>query len=576
MATPSLGVPGALVDNIIRGLAAFVATRAQQEALVAVYDSLQGEVCSVPDRAFWVSNLCALQLKDVLGAGAAFAGVVRAALLEDLKSLPQRIVDLAGWVHVDAELPDSLLTNPLFRRLAAYDVGRGIVTLRLVASDAEMRELRKLFVAAKSKTVFDALESKGSLAANELMIPRELIRIARGVLSGRDVLLALAHLSTAEVCRGQDPICDVVERVLNDVGRVARQAAMGLEEARKLFPDQWPGLDDPRARGIVVATLESLKILPLEDVRIVVDRIAQLDRTLRRLRSAKKRDIADTVDTVVAAIDVMGVSLEVVARIVGSNDDVDANAIARLTDLSDNVRSVRAITEAIAARDYGPLLIEAQSLVRLISRAGRVSVEIPDTVQRFIVLGTSLGSAESADEVKSILESTAASVGGWRLKRRSGVVVSLTAFPGLALGVEDLALEGAKNDSSFAGYLFAPVGLDIAFCGSRAFGPGVFLSAIDVGQLLSVPLDGEELETPAEDGSAAEGMVEREETIRFVQVFSPGIFVRFGIADLPLVVGGGVSYLPRLRKVTTDDDGFDVNALRVIGFVAVDVTILPF
>jgi hypothetical protein len=65
--------------------------------------------------------------------------------------------------------------------------------------------------------------------------------------------------------------------------------------------------------------------------------------------------------------------------------------------------------------------------------------------------------------------------------------------------------------------------------------------------------------------------------IGLAQVFSPGAFLTVGIFRLPIVLGGGVSMSPELRRIT-DTGGNDRNAtaLRIMGFIAFDVTLYQF
>ena len=56
------------------------------------------------------------------------------------------------------------------------------------------------------------------------------------------------------------------------------------------------------------------------------------------------------------------------------------------------------------------------------------------------------------------------------------------------------------------------------------------------------------------------------------QVIAPGLYWRISVGG-PLVVGAGGTIIPDLRK---DDAGNRHTAFRVVGFIGLDVTILPF
>ena len=107
--------------------------------------------------------------------------------------------------------------------------------------------------------------------------------------------------------------------------------------------------------------------------------------------------------------------------------------------------------------------------------------------------------------------------------------------------------------------------------------PGLFLSVIDVGALMSYAYDTPQT-TGANDKSVRAGQTT---PIGFAQIFSPGAFLRLGIGKTPLVIGGGVSFLPRGRSITATDNAMTTtteerSAVRWSFFLAVDVTILPF
>jgi hypothetical protein len=224
--------------------------------------------------------------------------------------------------------------------------------------------------------------------------------------------------------------------------------------------------------------------------------------------------------------------------------------------------ALAAAEEVAVALLEGPRFDQAVlSVVLLVRRT--LPEALPGPALQVLTFGTNLASAQDADSVQSVLESTVASAGAWRLKRRPGVHVSVTALPGVAGGFERAIL--SQGEGAPAVYLFAPVGVELSLLGSEGFGLGLFASVVDVGQLLSLPLD------PKTDAER----LERAE-VRVEQVFSPGLYLKVGLGDTPLVVGGGASLAPGLRDVVAGAPVEGATVVRGVAFVAVDVTLYPF
>ena len=114
--------------------------------------------------------------------------------------------------------------------------------------------------------------------------------------------------------------------------------------------------------------------------------------------------------------------------------------------------------------------------------------------------------------------------------------------------------------------LFAPFGLDWTPTPGRI---GFFLSVLDFGNYLSSRSSGEH-----SDGN--DGTVEKNTDDSLSNALSPGLYVRVGLGDSPLVAGFGVSYGSELRKGTMEtgeQTRFDTKRYSI--FIAVDVTLFP-
>lgn len=132
----------------------------------------------------------------------------------------------------------------------------------------------------------------------------------------------------------------------------------------------------------------------------------------------------------------------------------------------------------------------------------------------------------------------------------------------------DQALGKSKGSGFIGG--FAPVGLQASIPVSRKVYVEGMLSVIDLGALTTQRFKAEVSDNKDTTTTT---------NVTFGQVFSPGAYVMFGLGGSPLVIGGGVSWAPSLRKVSAPEMGGTVSeelsTLRVGGFLAMDVTILP-
>ncbi|MCE9574818.1 MAG: hypothetical protein K8W52_16835 [Deltaproteobacteria bacterium] len=213
-----------------------------------------------------------------------------------------------------------------------------------------------------------------------------------------------------------------------------------------------------------------------------------------------------------------------------------------------------ALVSAGYHRDLPGFMTELYGL----ARAMGLPDPLPERIRDKVALVTALAGAHSAAEVKIALEKYAAPVGGYRVKHETGHHFTVAALVGLSGGYE----VGVGAGSSNAGHLslFAPVGVDLTggHVGSTIRGLGLFASIVDVGAVASVRLksdDPSKLPDPT-----------------WAQVLSPGLFLRMGFANIPFVVGGGVSYAPYARE---DANGDRHGTWRVSLALSVDITLMP-
>jgi hypothetical protein len=197
---------------------------------------------------------------------------------------------------------------------------------------------------------------------------------------------------------------------------------------------------------------------------------------------------------------------------------------------------------------------------------------VPAPLVTTISLASDLGAAQTSQDVQTALQTAAAPLGSWRDKHKH-FSVTVNGYVGGAVGYEQ-PLKGTSPDlpGGAAAGAFAPVGIDVA-------GPvgdwclGVFVSALDVGQLLTSPVSAS---TGQQNGVQTPKTAVAGGDVNIVQVLSPGGYLHTSLGNSPITVGGGVSAAPLLRYYE-DAAGTKspFSMLRVNGFLAVDLNLIP-
>jgi hypothetical protein len=201
-----------------------------------------------------------------------------------------------------------------------------------------------------------------------------------------------------------------------------------------------------------------------------------------------------------------------------------------------------------------------------------VSVPVPDGVVRVLSLGTELATAGDAEEAARAIDHFAAPVGSWRVKEQQDVTVALTGFLGVWGGAEYAFASSRTTDSGGGAFgILGLVGVDVTWAINRSWSFGFFVNLLDVGAFVTASAS--DPEATEQDESGLE--------ISPLQFVAPGAFLRFGLPDVPIVLGAGLTMLPWGRNVVWEDDSGDaqselVPVLRAQVFAAVDVTIWPF
>lgn len=174
--------------------------------------------------------------------------------------------------------------------------------------------------------------------------------------------------------------------------------------------------------------------------------------------------------------------------------------------------------------------------------------------------------ARSAQEVAAAIELFALPPGSSRIKKQSGVSVSLNSYGGLAYGWEhdmndvvDQAIED-KNVLSPS----APIGVDLNFGLGNAGSISVYGQLIDVGAIFAYRFSNETESIPE---------------LKFQNIVAPGGYLIYGFGNnVPVSLGVGAQLGPNLRKIedSTNLTVKTTNAWRFGFILSVDIPITHF
>ena len=212
---------------------------------------------------------------------------------------------------------------------------------------------------------------------------------------------------------------------------------------------------------------------------------------------------------------------------------------------------------------------ESLKLVASFLKDGKAPPPLISTV----TLSADLANAEDSKDVQAALDVAAAPIGSWKDKHRR-TTISLTGFVGGSFAYESVvATKSPAIKDGFGAGAFAAVGADFATNYLTNWSWGLFLSAFDVGQLLTTPVaPGKGEDTP--NAPAREAKPNGE--IRLAQVLSPGAYLHTSLGDSPFTLGAGVALAPQLRTYGTDaGDKALFSVLRANLFLAIDLNLIP-
>lgn len=258
-----------------------------------------------------------------------------------------------------------------------------------------------------------------------------------------------------------------------------------------------------------------------------------------------------------ASINLLKVTLAIAAP-----DPAMAKAVATTAD----------IVDAAGNKDYARV---AALILASFELSASLSDDAHKNLRKYIGLAAGIATANTSTDVANVLEQAAAPLGSWKRKHVKQVGVSLTGFVGATVDREDAQSPDGTTMTTGKAYAAAPflgLGLDLHVRLSDSERIGLFAPIIDLGSVASTRFN--------ESGGSDVLKVDDDPELGFAQVFAPGAYIYLSLGHSPAVIGGGVSYIPRLRRVddTTNPMAPTTSTVAVthVGvFLAVDVTVLP-
>jgi hypothetical protein len=225
-------------------------------------------------------------------------------------------------------------------------------------------------------------------------------------------------------------------------------------------------------------------------------------------------------------------------------------------------RQILKIHQAAESRQYSVVL---NNLVQTLSSLYPKPTDAPfaETLSKVMYYGSfmvEICSAQSEKQVQSILNTYAMPIGSYSVKRKAGLNIGVQAYVGGFAGGEWLTTAATAQNIATNIAFAAPIGIDIARSNKNNSSWSCFISAVDLGALVSFRLGDNNFNTLPE--------------IRWENVLAPGIQFMYGLPKSPVSIGIGGQIAPSLRKYSASGLTTNANtAFRLGATVAIDIPI---
>ena len=525
--------------GVTSGLASFLEDRAEAELTMWVVNTLQRDLCEAGTRD-WFERTCVLVRRASFHRANAPGVALAAAIRHDLRKAPATLLRRAK--------PESSVPVGVLER-ALEQLQTGDAPLGLLAGLSE------------SQGLLDACAKRPNGISCRLVLVGRLVSLMGDVVqASSDRGPELERIAEKLNIYGQkfcikeqdqeDPFCDRLGRL------TSKQLVPVLADAYALTQKlrDWQGSTKEFDGG---------------------ERPTQLlQMTLSILDGAMPLFLGDAVNTGETK----------------SGDGAKTKSEAKVTTPSvdrewANVRTALVVMGSFSrgsfAEGFGQLAQLEEGVLASFPDEAQRKVQLPPRLFEHGTLLLNLATARNGADVEGALSAAAAPVGSWRTKRRR-FTVSTTGILGGSGGIEiptefDARPLQQELPAHAAASAVAAVGIDVAWP-LGYWSAGFFVSLLDLGQLLSLPINPRHAMRGGAEYTAQAGT-----ELEAAQILSPGLFGRLGLGDTPLTFAMGASVAPILRqferrdpvtRARLDDELFTV--IRLQALVGVDVTILPF
>jgi hypothetical protein len=381
-------------------------------------------------------------------------------------------------------------------------------------------------------------------------------------------LLAALQVVTAPDCSAKPDAFACRLRWASQLIELTGDAAAATEAQLNGALDEWSAaLVKAAAARCLAPDKTGCQVPTLEQSRTLLVAAYSLTRRLKDLSSSSRSEVS----SVQRSVEIANLMVGTLNSAMDVYDWPNRDSGSCKKDNHNEWPCVRAATSIAARLMRGEYTEGARELVGSIVAYDQ---HLPKKLVPYVPLLVDLASAKDSSEAKTAFDAGAAPVGSWRIKRRQATV-SVTGLVGTSLAYEQPTTHTDRYSGGLVGGLFGTLGIDVAIpIGSWTLGP--YFSVLDVGQLFSAPIWPKE-----HSDNGVSGEPEAGGRFKSIQVFSPGGYFRAGVGNSPFTLGVGAALSPKLRRYEIyfngERDGeTQLTVVRVQGFVAIDVTILPF
>lgn len=293
-------------------------------------------------------------------------------------------------------------------------------------------------------------------------------------------------------------------------------------------------------------------------LRQLVDRFVfhgqTIDTSIRRIKENRRHNNPSYQDYFVisqAFLDIVrdGVEFKNAHVEASKNDALFLQALAFASQLNLDVK----------LKNYGSAIVGTTGLLYVVFLEKKLGIDRAKLL-KYGTFMASVAKADTPDDVQRAIEAVALPVGSASIKKLSRYNISLNSYVGGFLGKE--ILEGTSNRIPNVFGVWAPLGIAFSHGFSKKDNGSlsIFASLIDIGAVTAYRFRDD---------------IEPLPEIQLKNIFAPGVYLNYGLPNVPFSIGGGIQLGPNLRKIPADGNASaQLHGFRISLIAAVDIPIL--